>query len=99
MTILQLKSIILRLYHSRRTAESMSLNLFVLITLSIVCMMAGMQINIVSQIHISKRDQWMPCLLTMWKNQWIAHWEIAGGMFGTSLQLMCIAMLNDNIAV
>src|SRR4030095_7572572 len=64
-----------------------------------VCTTAGMQMDILHQVNISKRNHWMPSFLTMRKNQRIAHWDVTGRMLRDSLQLACIPMLNDNVSI
>src|SRR5579859_5556664 len=58
-----------------------------------------MQIAIIEQVDVPERNQWMPSLLTVWKDQRIAHWNVTGRMLGDSLQLTCMTTLNDDISI
>src|SRR5579859_4968441 len=64
-----------------------------------MCPTTRMQIAIIEQVDISKRNQWMPSLLTVWKDQGIAHWNVTGRMLGDSLQLTCMTTLNDDLTI
>src|SRR5579859_321258 len=64
-----------------------------------VCPTMCMQIAIIEQVDVTKRNQWMPSLLAMWKNQRITHRNVTGRMLGDSLQLTCMTTLNDDISI
>src|SRR5216117_1831506 len=82
-TILQRKSIVLRLCHSLRPSPSKSRSVLfiIVITLQIdVCTTASVQIGIINQVNAVEWNQWMPSLFPIWEEQRIAHWHITRGM-------------------
>src|SRR5438045_9567636 len=100
-TILQRKSIVLRLCHSLRPSPSKSRSiLFIIITLQIdVCATASMQIGIINQVNAVEWNQWMLSLFPIWEKQRIAHWHITRGMLRDSLQLAHVSMSNNDISI
>src|SRR5579859_1523171 len=58
-----------------------------------------MQIAIIDQVDISKRNQWMPSLLAVWKDQRIAHRDVTVRMLGDPLQVTGMTTLNDDISI
>src|SRR5579859_4334581 len=58
-----------------------------------------MQIAIIEQVDVSKRNQWMPSLFAVWKDQRIAHRDVTGRMLGDPLQVTGMTTLNDDISI
>src|SRR5579859_4302265 len=76
------------------------LHIFIVIRFGIdMCPTVCLQIAVIEQVDVTKRNQRMPSLLAVWKDQRIAHRNVTGRMLRDPLQLTCMTTLNDNISI